>query len=109
MYFRDLQELVHKTSVDHGWYDTKNSFSDYCANFHGEISEAWEQYRAAMDIKEIYFGDGGKPEGVPIELADAVIRIMDFCEHCGIDLERCIVIKNKFNETRPYRHGNKVV
>lgn len=31
-----------------------------------------------------------KPEGVPVELADAVIRIADLCGHLEIDLEEVI-------------------
>lgn len=28
-----------------------------------------------------------KPEGIAVELADCVIRILDYCEKCGIDLD----------------------
>jgi len=55
----------------------------------------------------VYFGPSGKPEGEAIELADAVIRIMDYCEFVGIDLEQAIQLKHEYNKTRPYRHGNK--
>lgn len=30
---------------------------------------------------------GGKPEGIPIELADVIIRILDYCGYAGIDIE----------------------
>ena len=48
-----------------------------------------------------------KPEGVAVELADAVIRIADLCGHLGIDLEEVIEIKMAYNEGRPYKHGKK--
>ena len=48
-----------------------------------------------------------KPEGVAVELADCVIRIMDYCGHAGIDIEEAIRIKHEYNKTRPYRHGGK--
>ena len=51
----------------------------------------------------------GKPEGIPAELADVVIRIMDMCEHYGIDLASAILEKHEFNKTRAYRHGGKVI
>ena len=48
-----------------------------------------------------------KPEGVAVELADAVIRIADLCGHMGIDLEAAIAMKMDYNETRPFKHGKK--
>ena len=42
------------------------------------------------------------------ELADVVIRILDFCEGQKIDLETIILEKMKYNESRPYKHGNKL-
>lgn len=48
-----------------------------------------------------------KPEGVAVELADAVIRIADLCGHMGIDLEAAIDLKMAYNETRPFKHGKK--
>lgn len=48
-----------------------------------------------------------KPEGVAVELADAVIRIADLCGHLGIDLEAVIALKMDYNETRPFKHGKR--
>lgn len=39
------------------------------------------------------------------EIADAVIRIFDLCGYMGIDLEKHIELKMKYNETREYKHG----
>ncbi len=49
----------------------------------------------------------GKPEGIPIELADVIIRILDYCAFAGIDIEEAIQIKHEYNKTRPYKHGGK--
>lgn len=48
-----------------------------------------------------------KPEGELVELADTVIRIMDYCGAKGYDLENAIHLKKEFNKTRSYRHGEK--
>lgn len=48
-----------------------------------------------------------KPEGELIELADTVIRILDYCGSKGWDLEAAINTKFAYNQTRSYRHGNK--
>lgn len=50
---------------------------------------------------------GGKPEGIPIELADVIIRILDYCGYAGIDIEAAIRQKHEYNKSRPYRHGGK--
>lgn len=49
-----------------------------------------------------------KPEGELVELADAMIRIFDYCGSKGWDLEEAIRLKMEYNATRPYRHGNKL-
>lgn len=48
-------------------------------------------------------------ESIPAELADVVIRLMDMCDHYGIDLAAAVVEKHEFNKSRPYRHGGKVI
>ena len=58
-------------------------------------------------MQEVYFVEN-KPEGVPIELADLIIRVLDTCEQYGIDIEAAIEMKIKYNETREYRHGGKL-
>ena len=50
-----------------------------------------------------------KPEGIPSELADIVIRVADLCGYYGIDLEAAITEKMEYNKSRPYKHGNKVI
>lgn len=48
-----------------------------------------------------------KPEGVAVELADCIIRILDYCGKAGIDIEEAVRIKHEYNKSRPYRHGGK--
>ena len=52
-----------------------------------------------------------KPDGLLTELADAVIRILDFIGSIneGERFEQIIKIKHEFNKTRPIRHGNKAL
>ncbi len=50
-----------------------------------------------------------KPEGIVVELADAIIRILDYCGKEGIDIDEAIRIKHEYNKTRPYRHGGKKI
>lgn len=53
--------------------------------------------------------NGQKPEGIAIEMADCIIRILDWCGRENIDIEKMIEIKHKYNKSRPYRHGGKLL
>lgn len=103
--FKSLCQDAHQIAVDHGWWDKHRSFGEQIALMHSELSEALEAWRdpnaSAFDVVN------GKPEGWVVELADAVIRIMDTCEAHGEDLAEAIRVKMEYNRTRPYRHGGK--
>lgn len=45
--------------------------------------------------------------GVEAELADAVIRIMDYAHARSLDIAGAIIAKMGYNRTRPMRHGGK--
>lgn len=109
MLIKNLQKRAHATATAKGWHDKKVSPVECLALVQCEISEAIEEVRKGKRMNEAYFSPSNpsKPEGVPSELADAVIRILDLSEEFGIDLEQAIAEKMAFNETRPYRHGGK--
>ncbi len=74
----------------------------------GEISyEAFEELRDGRDPLERYYGEDGKPEGFPAEIADAIIRLLGVAYELGIDLQDVIEEKIDFNDTRPELHGRK--
>ncbi len=50
---------------------------------------------------------GGKPEGLVVELADAVIRIMHICGELDLPLDAAIDTKMAYNESRPFKHGGR--
>lgn len=123
-----LAKEVHQNAVEHGWWKEERSFGDIIALIISEPIEALEEYRNGHKPTEIYgkcttpdfncsegrscwFGgcDRYKPEGIPIELADCIIRILDYCGKEGIDINEAIRIKHEYNKTRPYKHGGKVI
>jgi hypothetical protein len=50
-----------------------------------------------------------KPEGFAVELADAIIRIFDLAEALNLSIEEALVVKARYNDTRPYKHGGKAL
>lgn len=94
-----------------------------------EVSEAIEELRNGRAVDERYYSGGvgyavegdieefesvdasdclRKPEGVPSELADIVIRAFDFADEAGFSLGEVILEKLRFNATRPFKHGKEV-
>jgi NTP pyrophosphatase (non-canonical NTP hydrolase) len=102
----ELRDEIHATAKEKGWYQPAPSFGESIALTHAELSEALEEYRrdgAAMNT--IIFA--GKPEGIPAELADVIIRTLDICGFYKIDIDRIVKLKMAYNKTRPHRHGGK--
>lgn len=109
MNIKQLIKEVHDNAVAHGWWDGERPFAELLCLVHSEVSEALEEFRNNKGITESYTSEKGKPEGIPSELADIVIRVMDICGFYGIDLEAEILKKHEYNKTREYKHGNKKI
>lgn len=126
----DMAAAIHAENAERGWYDpgTERTFGDVIALIHSELSEALEEHRNGHGPTEIYFPEvsrtgqkgathadmmvmagsyGWKPEGIPIELADVLIRLLDTCAALGIDIDYAVSVKRAYNASRPHRHGGK--
>ena len=71
------------------------------ALIHAEISEALEALRDGNPSSNKIIDYSSLEE----ELADAVIRIMDYCFGKDLDIAGAILAKIEYNRSREYMHG----
>lgn len=109
----DLIKESYQIELSKGWQRPGEArpIPELIALIHSELSEALEEYRNGHKPHEIYYDPDKpeKPEGVPVELADVMIRVFGLCGQYGIDLEEAIKIKTEYNKTREVRHGGKLI
>lgn len=105
MNLEELQIECHYLAREKGFWpeDAARNVPEMLALLYSEISEALEEYRGGR--METWYGVRGKPEGFGVELADAVIRILDLAGGLTIPLADLIREKLDFNKARPQKHG----
>lgn len=109
MNINDLKVEAHETAVSKGWWDNPPSVPELLMLIVSEASEALEWYREHDgDLRPMRNADG-KPEGVPSELADILIRVLDMSDALNIDIESALRTKLDYNLTRTFKHGFKLL
>ena len=98
-----IAERVHNNAINKGFAvdGEHRNHGMMIALIHSEISECLEAVRK----------DNPRSEKIPDfsnaeeELADTVIRIMDYARENDWDVATAIAAKMEFNENRPHKHG----
>ena len=115
--------LIHGNNKAKGFWDKERNVGELLMLVTSELGEAmeahrkekftdWDLFEKEREAEEscgrgeerLYFKAQVK-DTFEDEIADAVIRLLDLSCGLGIDLERHIIEKVKYNETRPKLHG----
>lgn len=98
----DLRDACYEASFNSGWHTNlltgellDRNKGEMIALIHSEISEAMEGERKNLMDDHLPH----RPM-VEVEMADAVIRIMDYCGRWGYDIGGAILEKMIYNATR---------
>lgn len=100
-----LEEYRNHNPITKTYYSGKAKLKEFLTEWK-ELPENSVSNEIKL-ISKTPTGYTSKPEGIPSELADVVIRVFDICEYYGIDLEKAILEKHDYNVTRPFLHGGK--
>lgn len=104
-YLNELAKECHEISKSKGFYESQPDLMTQLVLVHSEVSEAVEAER--IGDSRMRLDEKGKPEGVPSELADVIIRVLDICGNRGIDISAAVKAKLDYNRTREYKHGKR--
>ena len=121
---------IFEANKEKGFWDEPRSLCETTMLIVTELAEAVEEERSGRAgvwynhngtgwrADEVVVDDDGlvydedryyerpfKPEGVDIELIDALIRLLDLLGSRDVDVDELMRIKLAYNATRPARHG----
>jgi len=92
----DLAKEAYRIAREHGFWSNNRNVGTSIALMHTELSEAMQGYRK----NEEWHAPVGE------DMADTIIRILDFCERHRINIGQAVIEKMKKNDARPYLHDD---
>jgi len=121
MHIQELCDKAHKAAKTKGFWDKPKEIGTTLMLIVSELGEALEAHRhnkhAYISNFIINVNDSHAKynsnfeinikDTFEDEIADTFIRLGDFCASLGIDIEKHIKLKMKYNSNRPYKHGKE--
>lgn len=115
-----LRDEIHGHAISKGFWDKERETGTLLMLCVSELAEAMEADRNGL-YADLELIEKDKEEFIDFkwsfensikdtfedELADTIIRILDLCGAKGIDIEKHIELKMKYNATRERMHGKK--
>lgn len=101
-HINELRNICYKASFDSGWHTNletgellERNKGEMIALIHSEISEAMEGERKGLMDDHLPHRSMAE-----VEMADALIRIMDYCGRWGYDIGGAVFEKIHYNKNR---------
>lgn len=119
MKLNELAKEIHQNAKNKGFWDEEREMGTLLMLCVSELAEAMEADRLGFDgYARLYDFENDSEQtnedfeyliknSFEDELADTIIRILDICGAEGIDIEKHIELKMKYNESRSKMHGGK--
>jgi len=95
-----LADLIFTWNEEQGFWPENRNFGEAIALVHSELSECLEAHRKSLPDSHL-----PQHKGVEVELADALIRILDMAAGFNLDVIGALKAKLIYNANRPYKHG----
>lgn len=117
MTLNEWRDAIHAYALAKGWWSTSRendkaildrNFGEMLMLIVTEAAEAMEEWRAGELVTATHYAEDGKPEGIPSELIDIMIRVLDICGAYSIDVGGEMADKHTYNLQRSFRHGGKL-
>lgn len=102
--FNRVAYLLAQTAKLKGFHKNTPDPAALIALMHQELSECLDFVRKP-DLVDDHIPE---IDGQSLEMADLIIRAMDYGVRFDLDIANAIIEKARYNTTRPYMHGKKL-
>lgn len=108
MMLKELAESIRFDNASKGFDPTDGGVERYLLLIISEICEAQNELRDGHKVTHIYYSgpDNKKPEGFPVEIADAIIRILDIQAKLSLEI---VVQRGKYIFDVPKELDNELL